>query len=294
MRNTTKKRHVWLTFFIILVLLHLCAFAVHLRTRNAEMLTYTQETSIFMDHPGKTGTWQAPSLRSNSAPVRLIYPRSVIRGGVRNVEELRTAMLKDSVVSAHFFDFNVAKSVVVDLKMEKAAYVSYRIDDKVYWTRKKVRLAKGEKLITDGVNYARARCGNRISDVPKMQTRIDEPPQVLLDTPVPVEESNALLLAPIPGPVSLPLENTPPAAFGFIAPSSSHPPGFLIPGLIAGVPVAGVLVHSGSGGGSDVPIPTAFADGTPTPTADVPEPSTLVFLTSGVACCLAFRRKLKK
>ena len=293
MRNTTKKKHVWLTFLIILVLLHLCAFATYRRSRNAERLTATQEQSIFKDQPSKTGTWQAPSLRPNPGPVRLIYPHSVIRGGVRNAEELRTAVLKDSVVSAHFIDFNLAKSQVVDLKVEKAAYVSYRIDAKVYWTRKKVRLAKGEKVITDGVNYARARCGNRISEVSHEQTRADEPSQLWLDTPMPVKEKDPLVLATMPGPVSSPPAKAPPAALGFFPDSSPHPPGFLIPGIIGGSAVAGLLIHPGSGGGSGVPISPFFGDGSPSPTADVPEPSTLLFLTSGVAGCLAFRRKLK-
>ena len=70
-------------------------------------------------------------------------------------------LLKDSVVAAHFSDFSGSRSRIVELKADKAAYVSYRINDKVYWTKKKVRLEKGEKLMTDGVNYARARCGNQ-------------------------------------------------------------------------------------------------------------------------------------
>src|SRR5215467_132697 len=35
-----------------------------------------------------------------------------------------------------------------------------------YWTRRPMRIPNGEVLLTDGRLYARARCGNRISETP--------------------------------------------------------------------------------------------------------------------------------
>jgi hypothetical protein len=61
--------------------------------------------------------------------------------------------------------------------------VSYRLGDRVFWTRNPVRLAEGEAVLTDGGAIVRARCGNRISDVPG-ETSPDEPDPLLLDTPV--------------------------------------------------------------------------------------------------------------
>jgi hypothetical protein len=76
----------------------------------------------------------------------------------------------------------VAKGRIVELKADKAAYVSYRINDKVYWMK---------KLLTDGTNYARARCGNRISEVSQAPTSAEEPAHALLDTPIPTDGCDA-------------------------------------------------------------------------------------------------------
>src|SRR3990172_10624526 len=61
MRNTTKKKHVWQTFFIILVLLHLCALAAYRGSRNAEILTVTQQLLMLTAKTTKTDTWQTPT-----------------------------------------------------------------------------------------------------------------------------------------------------------------------------------------------------------------------------------------
>ncbi len=48
----------------------------------------------------------------------------------------------------------------------KLVYVSYRIGNKVFWTKHKLALRKGEAMLSDGTNMARTRCGNRISVLP--------------------------------------------------------------------------------------------------------------------------------
>ena len=156
-------------------------------------------------------------------------------------------LLKDGVVAAHFSDFRVARSRLVDLKGDKEAYVSYRIGDKVYWTKKRVRLAKGEKLITDGINYARSRCGNRISEVSQAPTSAEEPTHALLDMPIPTDEKDPLLLGAMPKPAGGLPDQMHPSASGFMPGSKSRLPGFLIPGVIGGGAVAGRVFGSGGG-----------------------------------------------
>jgi hypothetical protein len=147
----------------------------------------------------------------------------------------------------------------MELKSVKLAFVSYRIGNEVFWTRKKLRLAKGEKLITDGVNFARTRCGNRISETPHPETSPAEPSSEELDTP---------LQAFTPTPTTAPLAG----ARG----SSSR---VVVPPIIV-VPGGG----SGSSDHTSVPGPT------PTP---VPEPSTLLLVSSGVGYLL-YRKSPKK
>lgn len=115
-----------------------------------------------------------------NAPAQLVYRLSVIPGGVRSATELAATVRRDQVVAAHYAGFDVAAAHLVRLDKPRFVHVSYRIGDKVYWTRKKVQLAAGEYLLSDGRHLARTRCGNRIADEVQAPVLADEPaPQVL-------------------------------------------------------------------------------------------------------------------
>lgn len=115
---------------------------------------------------------------------RVVYAYSVVPGGVTGADEVRRAAAADPVVGEHYRDLNLARLTTVSLKADTVAYVSFRKGDKVYWTTKKVRLSKGETVLTDGTNMVRARCGNRISDASMARTAPEEPPEVELNTPL--------------------------------------------------------------------------------------------------------------
>jgi PEP-CTERM motif-containing protein len=296
MHNTNKKRRLWLTTLFLLFLLHLSVFTAYRISKNTGWSDVITDASL-QRTPTKSFVERKPSSSSNPSPGRVVYPNSVIRGGVRTAEEFKAALLKDSIVAAHFSDFSGPKSRIVELKADKAAYVSYRINDKVYWTKKRVRLIKGEKLLTDGANYARARCGNRISEVSQAPTSAVEPAHAFLDTPIPTEDKDPLLLGAMPKPAGVLPDQLDPSALGFapVAGTGSRPPGFLIPGVIGGGAVAARVLNSG-GRDLDIPFapPVVGSGSNPLPSADVPEPSTLLFLVSGLGCAIAFRRRLTK
>jgi hypothetical protein len=119
--------------------------------------------------------------RQSSIPV--IYPYSVIPGGVGSREDLRRAMASDPVVQRAYAQFAVNRCKLVRLRSTEWAYVSYRYGDEVYWTKRKVRLDKGERVISDGEHTARARCGNWISEIPRAPVWAGEPPIRVLETP---------------------------------------------------------------------------------------------------------------
>lgn len=106
---------------------------------------------------------------------RRIYPYSIVAGGMHNKREMERALKDDPVVAAHYASFNVAKFHVVKLQHPEYAYVSFRVGDNVYWTNHKMKLRRGEKLITDGSHFGRTRCGNRVSQTPRLPTYIHEP-----------------------------------------------------------------------------------------------------------------------
>jgi len=146
---------------------------------------------------------------SAASPSRPVYRYSVIPGGVRSAAELALAMQRDPVVAAHYADFDVAAAHLVRVEKPRFVHVSYRIGDKIYWTRKTVRLAAGEYLLSDGKHLARTRCGNRIADEVSGPVLDDEPATEVLDLVfASAEELDAAKgdpPAPVPEPGSIPL-----------------------------------------------------------------------------------------
>jgi hypothetical protein len=115
--------------------------------------------------------------------LRPSYPYSVIPGGAYSPHELRHANSNDGVVRAHYADFNLKDAWVVKLTTDRYQYVSYRLQNQIYWTAKKLRIPQGEYLLTDGIHFARARCGNRLSEEPHAEISLLEPPPTLLSLP---------------------------------------------------------------------------------------------------------------
>lgn len=217
----------------------------------------------------------SPLLRSALAQPRRVYPYSVIPGGVSSPEGLRYYNSHDHVAAAHYADFNLAKARVAQLKAERWGYVSYRVGDEVFWTRRKLRLTKGEQLITDGVHYARTRCGNRISAVPRKPTWPFEPPTAAFEPPVVEYASKPPSLIPLNPVPSLSPNPVPPV----LVPNGEPP--FIIPPPIILPP----------GGGGPLPPPIVVPrGGNPPPVTPVPEPNTLQMLAPGLAGIYAASR----
>lgn len=138
-----------------------------------------------------TGSYLRPTAAAHSAPpaaqapvARKVYPYSIIPGGVADSAELARVIRSDWVVGAHYAGFDVANAHAVTVTTPRAVYVSYRKGDQVYWTKKKIMLAQGETLLSDGKNEMRARCANRISDVPQFPVESHGPSEAELDTVV--------------------------------------------------------------------------------------------------------------
>jgi hypothetical protein len=117
-------------------------------------------------------------------PGRAVFPYSVVPGGVFDREELADAVGRDPVVARHYEDFDIQNAHVVRAQNPQLVHVSYRIQNKVFWTAQKVQLAQGEKLISDGQKLARTRCGNQVSAVPQQPVSEQEPPPEVFNTPI--------------------------------------------------------------------------------------------------------------
>jgi hypothetical protein len=122
-----------------------------------------------------------------SAPdlARKVYPFSVIAGGAYDSEELSRARRVDSVVAAHYASFG-SSPVVRRLSGDMLMYVSYRKSNQIFWTKTKRRIPKGESLLCGGDNFARTRCGNRLSSKPQLPvSEGKEPDEEALNTLAP-------------------------------------------------------------------------------------------------------------
>lgn len=195
---------------------------------------------------------------------RFTYPYSVIPGGVINPDELKHAVEYDPVVSRHFAGFDYQRAHLVKLSAAQAMYVSYRIGDRVYWTRRKVSLHQGETLITDGKITARTRCGNRVAAVPLGNNSPLEPLPDDLDGTIPLRDTE-------PAPPILATGSPAPAKPAAVIPAAAAPKGwwFILPP---------VYIPSGSSGG---------------PLAVTPEPGSLLLISSGLAAVYWRSRKTK-
>lgn len=134
-----------------------------------------------------------------------VYPYSVVPGGVKDAEDLRYAALRDYVIRRHYARFNFSNARLLRATEAREVYLSYRIRDTVFWTRKKVHLQPGELLLTDGKITARARCGNQISDTAKPEVSEEEPAEDVLDEPVAVAAAPSFPVRPMLAPPDLPV-----------------------------------------------------------------------------------------
>jgi hypothetical protein len=225
--------------------------------------------------------------------LRPIYPYSVIPGGAYSPSELRYSVANDRIVRDHYSDFHLESARLVTLTADRYQYVSFRIRDKVYWTRRKIRIPKGEILLTDGVHFARTRCGNRLCNTSQALTTFAQPSLKTLALPPFTSQLLAkgqVALPPAP-PLGELAEAGPGLDFGLPRLAPYLPPNGAMPGndvenwppvnvvpppgpIMPGYPVVPVLPNN--------PIsPTP-----PTVPAEVPEPASIYLFVAALAASL--------
>jgi hypothetical protein len=153
----------------------------------------------------------AAAAEGGQGKARRVYPYSIVPGGVTDRAELARVLKTDKVAAAHYAGFQVDRVKPVTVAKARAVYVSYRKGDQVYWTSKKVMLAEGETLLSDGNSEIRTRCGNRISDTARLPVGANEPSPEVLDTAMDVDGDADAGGAQ---PVSMAIANDGPGAIG--------------------------------------------------------------------------------
>jgi len=224
---------------------------------------------------------------------RPVYPYSVVPGGVKDAHELKWAAQHDPVVASHYSGFDYDHARIVRLVLARTVYVSYRIGNKIYWTRHRVSLKKGESLITDGKITARTRCGNRVEEVPQQAISRSEPPVAKFEEPVQPNLGTGLSQPPVPFQSTL-LTRPPVPGLGPALPLGLYDPlGGGYPWVPMAPPPLPRVCGIGKKPGKNGTV-TVLSDGKkkktigPCPsggggTTEVPEPGTWWLLASGLA-----------
>ena len=214
-------------------------------------------------------------------PRRVVYPYSIIPGGINSTQELQRLSDHDPVVGLHYAGFDFQHARIFELDQPRLVYLSYRLGDRVFWTRKKITLHKGEKLISDGKVTARARCANRVSEAAQPQVSAEEPPAGKFEEPL--LQGGTATEVPFPQAGNLfAIGPTPPPG----APGLAPPTGFGLPPLFPPpIPPQACVPAKTTGHGEEVADLKATkgkpcSPGTPPPA--VPEPATALLVSSGI------------
>lgn len=314
-RRRSRRRRIRRGATVLVVLLSLGFSALLISSRYPYLLPR------FSPATNSTSDWAQGNASQNLAVLagevarpepalqagRLIFPYSVVPGGVRTPEELRQIAAHDRVVARHYSDFDFQQARIIELKESRLAYLSYRIGNQIFWTRKQIVLRLGEKLISDGKIMARTRCANRVSALPQKMVSPEEPLAEVFEQPIADGGSAAHLAFPGNFESAL-MSRSGPTGFGPMGPgggslfgpsSGEGSPGIFSPTIPSGScepvkkkPKPGevdlALDDDKSGKKKKKPCHSG-------PPGTVPEPATIVLFTSGLAgVYLRYRKTAQK
>ncbi len=294
-RQSSRRKHAFRYTAIALVLLMAVGFSVwfafHLNSSGSSLSNVDSISGWTFTTANRnlvTRIQQAVSSEVFGRSQRVVYPYSVVSGGVATPQELREASDHDRIVATHYAGFDYRKARVIQVKQARLVYLSYRIGDQVFWTKKRMSLRVGESLITDGKTTARTRCGNQVSEVPHPITSPAEPSVEVLDQRV----------IPAAMPV-VPFESALLQSPGFETTVLPPSGGGLPPGLTVLPPVEGGGCGPNPGSPChSVPPPVTLPPVTPPPVS-MPEPGepsllgSLALFWLGMAGVYVQRKKMR-
>jgi hypothetical protein len=171
-----RRRSVWRSAAIVAAIFSVPAATIAVEWWATAALQTPAATPVVARRPAPpvSATREIEALL-NASPTGRAYPYSIVPGGVRSSQEVVDAMARDRVVANHYRLVSASDLRTERVTNSRLVYMSYRIGDKVYWTKRPMRLNAGETILTDGVNQIRTRCGNCLSLEPLGPSSDDEP-----------------------------------------------------------------------------------------------------------------------
>jgi hypothetical protein len=216
---TTIDCHRW-GAMAVLLLESILVWSILAPGHNAVRSAGTSEPSTAVRQPAtETEFFSQPAELDKDD--RVFYPYSVIPGGVKNQAELRSAVLHDVTVAGHYADFDLEKTHIAHLGVARAVFVSYRVGNRIFWTKNRMTLPAGETVLTDGAHIARTRCGNRLSEVPGEPVMKAEPSPEAMEIPAGA--------GPLAVPVAPEIPLAPPPTTAIVVPETPSGSSFIPP-----------------------------------------------------------------
>lgn len=185
----------------------------------------------------------------------------VVCGGVPTLDAFEKIRASNTEV-AELYSALLEHVYITKLGVDTWSYDSYRIGDKIFWTKEKKLIRAGEYIITDGHWAILMRCGNMISLEPQTPTENTVPPNDIYpptidDFPAPIPDSPVEHTDIHPAPPTNVMAEMPPTYGG----------------------TSFVPVFTPGGGGTIIPPNTPIVPGVP---VSVPESSSLSCLIVGL------------
>jgi hypothetical protein len=307
-RQATQLRPVGKLLWTVVALVVVLCLGVLIYTQFRDLHISKVARAVFSGRRAHLGT--------TADKRRKVYPFSVVPGGVYSAEELARSRRIDPVVARHYAGLGTNVTVQKTVR-DTYMYVSYRKEDKVYWTKGKHRIKQGEYVVSDGQNFVRARCGNRLSAVPQEPVmNADEPADDRLDKPGAPGDTYLASVEPSPGEPLFSVPSTEPVLDGLTdnAPkTATEKPVAQAANQFSSVPTPGAwspFVGQGSPTATTTPsvpltnlpetsnLPSDTST-TPVivpviPVVETPEPAALAFVLSGAVGLLIYRGTRKR
>ena len=153
------------------------------------------DASLSMDDHAWDVSGQLQTAGVKASVSHPVYPFSLVSGGVYSAGDLARALATSHSLRAHYANFDFKHVRLIRIQNDTPAFVSYRKDGKIFWSKHKLTVHAGELVLADGHYLVRARCANQISWVPQ------EPVE-----PVPSDVEQRLDVPTVPTPVPTPMD----------------------------------------------------------------------------------------
>jgi hypothetical protein len=179
----TPRPRIWMLAALLVGFLSICSSLIAAAIMTHQTLPWSHSLTLQGRLPPSESPVTYQTSMVEELVTRRVYPFSIVPGGTENLDEAKRAM-KEPALQANYADVDFTNLRRVTLKKNLSGYVSYRQDEKVYWTSRQLTLRAGETVYTDGIYLVRGRCLNSYSPFPMLPIQPNEPTEQVLDTPV--------------------------------------------------------------------------------------------------------------